>query len=554
MEVRRLGQMLVEQGLITQDQLQTALRVKSQTGDLLGETLAKMGVIDEEELARTLANQLGIAFLATEEVRLQRDAFTLISESQAKHYGAMPIERRGEKLVVAMIDPLNVIAIDEISLLTGYPVETVVVTRETFEEMLSVAHGTADEREFLEDLDEQDLRMGELEDLAADSPVVRIVDRLLERAANQRANDLHIEPLEEVVRVRFRVDGVLRTVDRLPMEMHEALIARVKILASLDISERRAPQEGRIDREISGRPVDLRVTTSPTVMGEKVAIRLLDRAQAITSLTNLGMDEKALERYRNLIRRPHGMILVTGPTGSGKTTTLIATLHALNTPEVNIITVEDPVEYFVEGVNQIQVNPKAGVTFANGLKSVLRQDPDIVMIGEIRDGETANIGVRSALTGHLMLSTIHTNDSAGVLTRLIDLGVKPFLVASAVNGALSQRLGRRLCAACREPYTLAPDAPERLVLPIPRGEQVFLRERGCSKCDGTGYKGRVAFHELLVMTTDLREMILSEASTDQIRLAAVKQGMKTLAQDGVDKAMQGLTSLSEVRRVAYEEE
>jgi len=338
MEVRRLGQMLVEQGLITQDQLQTALRVKSQTGDLLGETLAKMGVIDEEELARTLANQLGIAFLATEEVRLQRDAFTLISESQAKHYGAMPIERRGEKLVVAMIDPLNVIAIDEISLLTGYPVETVVVTRETFEEMLSVAHGTADEREFLEDLDEQDLRLGELEDLAADSPVVRIVDRLLERAANQRANDLHIEPLAEVVRVRFRVDGVLRTVDRLPMEMHEALIARVKILASLDISERRAPQEGRIDREISGRPVDLRVTTSPTVMGEKVAIRLLDRAQAITSLTNLGMDEKALERYRNLIHRPHGMILVTGPTGSGKTTTLIATLHALNTPEVNIIT------------------------------------------------------------------------------------------------------------------------------------------------------------------------------------------------------------------------
>jgi type IV pilus assembly protein PilB len=552
---RPLGALLVAEDLVTQDQLDAGIAEQSTSGKPLGRILVERGQLSEVDLARILAIQAGLEFVDLAEYPVDRLAIGLIPEPVARRYRALPIGWSEGRLVVAMADPTNVFALDDIHALTKAEVQAVVVTRDQLLETLDSFHrleGEAGEvAQIAADKATAADETAQVREAVDEAPIVRFVNLLITQAVADRASDIHVEPAETDLRIRFRVDGVLHEVMRSPRSIQAGVISRLKIMADINISERRLPQDGRMSLTVGGRTVDLRVATHPTVHGEKVVLRILDTSQARLDLVDLGFRPEALRRYEACYRKPYGTILVTGPTGSGKSTTLYATLNVLNVDDRNIITVEDPVEYRLAGVNQIQVNPRAGLTFAAALRSILRADPDIILVGEIRDRETAVIAIEAALTGHLVLSTLHTNDAASTPTRLIEMGVEPFLVTSALDCVVAQRLARRLCDRCKEPYQPSPaELVEADWRAAELGERPQLyRPTGCPACSRTGYRGRLAIQEVMVLSEEIERMVIERYSSNDVKKEAISQGMASLREDGLRKVAQGVTSLEEVFRV-----
>ncbi|PDM41501.1 MULTISPECIES: ATPase, T2SS/T4P/T4SS family [unclassified Geobacillus] len=547
-ERKRLGDLLVEAGLITEEQLEEALKEKA-PGQKLGDALLQRGYITEQQLIEVLEFQLGIPHVSLYRYPIDPKVTNLISKEFAKRHMVMPLKIEGERLFVAMADPMDFFVIDDLRLSTGFHIETAIASKD---DILRAINKYYDMDESVEDFLQMAPATETVEEeriTEEDSPIVRLVNQILQLAVEQRASDIHIDPQETKVLVRYRIDGMLRTDRALPKHMQSMLTARIKILANMDITEHRIPQDGRIKMNIDFHPVDLRVSTLPTVYGEKIVMRVLDLGAALNDIHKLGFNQLNLQRFIELIERPTGIVLITGPTGAGKSSTLYAALNHLNSEEVNIITIEDPVEYEIEGVNQIQVNPNVGLTFAQGLRSILRQDPNIIMVGEIRDRETAEVAIRASLTGHLVLSTLHTNDALSTITRLIDMGIEPFLVAASLAGVVSQRLVRRVCRDCQEEQE---PTKREIEIFASRGMKIdkLVRGRGCPTCNMTGYKGRIAIHELLVMTDEMRRVILNKEPFSKLRELAIKNRMIFLIDDGLLKVKQGLTTLEEVLKVA----
>ena len=552
-KAKQLGQILIEQGLITSAQLEQALEEHRKTPKSLGRVLIDLGLIKEADLVRALAEQVGLEFVDLAEYHIDPSSTTLLPDALARRYRAIPIGERDGKLLVAMSDPANVYALDDIRTITNRDVQPVVATAADVEQAIQKFAGMDGQVEALASQASEQLETDDeqLEAALEEAPIVKLVQAIMTQAVGDRASDVHIEPNERDVRVRFRVDGVLHDVMHSPKNIQGGLISRLKVMADLNIAEKRVPQDGRISMRVGGRQLDLRVATLPTVYGEKIVIRVLDKTQALMKLEDLGFLDDAYKRFAESFRKPYGAILVTGPTGSGKSTTMYATLNILNEEDRNIITVEDPVEYRLNGVNQMQVNPKAGLTFASALRSILRADPDIVLIGEIRDKETATIAIEAALTGHLVLSSLHTNDAASAISRLVEMEVETFLVASAIDCVVAQRLARVLCERCKESYKPEPTEllqagyPEWLV---PEIEELF-RPTGCSACSNTGFRGRAGLYEVMPMTEEIERLTVDRASADVIRSTAIQQGMMTLRDDGLEKARTGMTSIGEIARV-----
>lgn len=546
-----LGALLREEGIVTQEALDRGLEISTDRGLPLARVLLDEHLVDERDLVRVLARSIGLDFVDLREETVDPAAASLIAESLATRYAAIPIGFEDDRLVVAMADPANVLAIDDIRAITGREVVPKVATRgdveEAIQKMASLDTSVSDLADLAADDTVETQDLSALEAVADEAPVVKLVNMLITRASADRASDIHIEPTERDLRVRFRIDGVLHEIMRTPRSITNAVVSRLKIMADIDIAERRRPQDGRISLRVGGRQLDLRVSTLPTIYGEKVVMRLLDNSTAMLELEDLGFSPTTLEGYAASYSKPYGTILVVGPTGSGKSTTLYATLNVLNKPETNIITVEDPVEYRLSGVNQVQVNRKAGLTFASGLRSFLRQDPDVMLVGEIRDGETASIAIESALTGHLVLSTLHTNDAPSSVSRLIEMGVEPFLVGSALDSVLAQRLARRLCEKCKEEYEPSEAVLEQGGFEVAPG--ALYRPVGCKVCANTGYRGRVAIHELMTVTEEIERLAVERVSTDVLKKASIAAGMRTLRQDGMAKVAAGVTSLEEILRV-----
>ncbi|GMA51863.1 type II secretion system protein E [Alicyclobacillus contaminans] len=544
----RLGDLLLSMGMITQEQLDHALEIQRETKGRLGEILIQEGYLSEEQFIEVLEFQLGVPHVNLFRFQIDPTIVALIPESVARRYQVLALKKERNKLTVAMVDPLDYYAIDDIRMSTGFNVEPVIASKHEMQVYIERYYGLPGSLEELSTLVPKEEALGE-HVTDEDSPVVRLVNQIVHQGLQQRASDIHIDPgLEEVI-VRYRVDGLLRTELTLPKSMQNIVITRIKIMANLNIAERRLPQDGRMQVEVDFRQVDIRVSTIPTVHGEKCVMRLLDAKNAVLELDKLGMSPENLRVFQSMIRSAHGMVLITGPTGSGKTTTLYAALGHLSSVERNIITIEDPVEYQLPGINQVQVNPVIGLTFARGLRSILRQDPDIVMVGEIRDSETAEIAVRGSLTGHLVLSTLHTNDAVSSLTRLIDMGIEPFLVASAVTGIVAQRLVRRVCDQCRAVYTPTPSEAAWLEAHgVPMTQMV--KGSGCGHCNNTGYRGRLAIHEVVKLDDELRGMVVEKRTDAEYRSYVQSQGMTSLLEDGMAKIAAGLTTLSEVLRVS----
>ncbi len=552
--VSELGRVLLDREIIAESELHEAEEAHRRTGKSLGRILLERGSVTERDLLRVLSGQIGMEFVDLTEYPIDASAATLVGESVARRYHAIPIAFEDNRLVVAVSDPANVFALDDIRTITGSEVRAVVATRADIETAINRHHRRSEELgEVIEDLDDEDEAedLDNLRSVTEDAPIVKFVNLLISQAVHDRASDIHIEPGEKDVRVRYRIDGVLHEVMRSPRSIQAGVTSRLKIMAEMDIAERRVPQDGRIGLVIGGKPIDLRVSTLPTVHGEKVVMRILDKTSVMLELKDLGFLPENFERYEESYTKPYGMILVTGPTGSGKSTTLYATLNILNAEDVNIVTTEDPVEYRLPGINQVQMNPKAGLTFARSLRSILRQDPDIVLVGETRDAETAKIAVEASLTGHLVLTTLHTNDAAAAITRLTEMGVEPFLVGSAVDCVLAQRLARQLCDKCKEAYT-----PLEATLreagfdeTVVAQEPEIYRAVGCGVCGDTGYRGRLAIHEIMTVTEDIERLTVERASSDEIKRLAVKQGMLTLRQDGLQKVLRGDTTIEEIGRV-----
>ncbi|MGD9957742.1 MAG: GspE/PulE family protein [Candidatus Nanopelagicales bacterium] len=552
--MKQLGDILLEGGLVTHDQLAVAIDEQNRLGRSLGRVLVDQGVLTEAQLVASLAAQIGMRFVDLGDIQIDGSALGRVPGHVARRHTAIPIGYEEGKLVVAMADPANVFAIDDIRSAAGIDVKPVVATRNDVAAAIDRFYRAGDE---LNDLtseldtgeDEEDL--SKVKEITEDAPIVRYVNLLITQAIQDRASDIHLEPTEHDLRVRYRIDGVLHEVMRSPRAIQSGVISRLKIMADINIAERRIPQDGRLSVAAHGKKVDLRVATLPTVWGEKVVMRILDNSTARMDLADLGFSPHNFGIFEKSYVKPYGMILVTGPTGSGKSTTLYATLNVVNKPEVNIITVEDPVEYRLPGVNQVQVNNKAGLNFAAALRSILRSDPDIVLIGEIRDHETAQIAVEASLTGHLVLSTLHTNDAPSAITRLTEMGIEPFLVGSAVDSVLAQRLARRLCSKCKEEYVPEPEQLEAIRFkPYPGDpEPTFFRPVGCASCAKTGYKGRVAIHEVMAITDEIERLTVERASSTRIGAVAIEQGMRTLREDGLLKASQGITTIDEVFRV-----
>ncbi|ELK22625.1 type II secretory pathway, ATPase PulE/Tfp pilus assembly pathway, ATPase PilB [Anoxybacillus flavithermus TNO-09.006] len=546
-ERKRLGDLLIEAGLITKEQLEETLKEKA-PGQKLGDALLQRGYITEQQLIEVLEFQLGIPHVSLYRYPIDPKLMNLVPKEFAKRNMLIPLKQEGDRLFVAMADPMDFFAIDDLRLSTGFHIEVAIASKDDILRAINKYYDIDDTvEEFLNIVPQQEPREQEnvVED---DSPIVKLVNQILQMAVEQRASDIHIDPQETKVVIRYRIDGILRTERALPKHMQGMLTARIKILANMDITEHRVPQDGRIKMNIDFHPVDLRVSTLPTIYGEKIVMRVLDLGAALNDLNKLGFNKVNLQRFIQLIEQPTGIVLITGPTGSGKSSTLYAALNRLNGEHVNIITIEDPVEYQLEGVNQIQVNPNVGMTFAEGLRSILRQDPNIIMVGEIRDRETAEIAIRASLTGHLVLSTLHTNDALSTVARLIDMGVEPFLVATSLSGVVSQRLVRRVCRDCQEehePTKREVDIFARRGLKIEK----VMRGRGCPMCNMTGYKGRIALHELMVMSDEMRKVILNGEPLSKLREIAIKNKMIFLIDDGLLKVKQGLTTTEEVLRV-----
>jgi type IV pilus assembly protein PilB len=552
-----LGEMLLTEGLITQAQLDAALKAQAERGLPIGQLLVEDGAVTEAVLMGALARQLGLEFVDLAEYPIDRGAVALLPEPMARRLLALPVTWAEDRLVVAMADPGNVLAIDDLRAVTGAEITIVVATRTQLSEAIDRFHRLDSEVDEVAQIAAEEL--GDDDDEAVvreaveDAPIVKFVNLLIAQACSDRASDIHVEPTEHDLRIRFRVDGVLHEVMHSPRSIQGGVISRLKVMADINIAERRIPQDGRISLNVAGKAIDLRVATLPTVYGEKVVMRILDKTRAQLSLSDLGFHPAVLPRFEACFRKPYGTILVTGPTGSGKSTTLYATLNVLNSPDKNVITVEDPVEYRLPGVNQMQVNPKAGLTFASALRSILRSDPDIVLVGEIRDRETATIAVEASLTGHLVLSTLHTNDAASTPMRMVEMGVEPFLVVSALDCVVAQRLARKLCDRCREEYEPThaelTEAGWPAALLKAEGPPALYRAIGCAACSRTGYRGRLAVHEVMVMSEEISRMVVERYSSDEIKKTALAQGMLTLREDGLVKVAQGKTTLEEMFRV-----
>jgi type IV pilus assembly protein PilB len=549
--------------MVTREQLDKAIQTQHRSGGHLGRILVEQGALTEQNLAKVLSIQWGLPYVQLSTIEIDPDVVKAIPQHIAHRHKVLAIEKTKRKLKLAIADPLNVVALDDVRLVTGLELEQVVAAEEDIMAAINryytggidldeaMRQAVTADIDIAEDKGE-DLSVQELRTLTEEAPVVRLVNLVISQAIGDGASDIHMEPHRRSVQVRYRVDGLLHDVMTPPKQLQAAIVSRLKIMANLDIAERRIPQDGRIHVVIENKEYDLRVSTLPTVFGEKVVMRILDQSSTRLGLNKLGFNTATLEVWEGMAAKPYGMILVSGPTGSGKTTTLYSTLYKINTTDKNILTVEDPVEYQLPRVNQVQVNPKAGLTFANGLRSFLRQDPDIIMVGEIRDKETAEIAIQASLTGHLVLSTIHTNDAPSATTRLVDMGVEPFLISSSILGVLAQRLARTICTNCREAYAPPVEALHRLGLKPDQGEEIlFYRGKGCDRCKGSGYKGRYGIFELMPMSEAIRELVLKGASADQIRQQAVAEGMKTLADDGILKVLEGATTIDELLRVVY---
>ena len=555
--VKQLGSILLESGTLTEDQLMDAIDEQQLRGQSLGRTLVELGFISETQLVRALASQVGMEFIELGEYPVDRIAVALVPASVCRRHNAIPVGLTDGVLRIAMSNPGNVVAVDDFRTLTRMPVEPVVATFDDVVQAIDRYCRADTELEGLQEEMKQDQSSLDLESIdfgAAvedDAPIVRFVNLLITQAIQDRASDIHIEPGENELRVRYRIDGVLHEMQRAPKAIAAGVTSRLKIMSDIDIAERRKPQDGRLSVNHQGRKIDLRVATLPTVWGEKVVMRILDNSTATLDLKDLGLRPNNLERYAESYTKPYGMILVTGPTGSGKSTTLYATLNQVARPEINVITVEDPVEYRIPGINQVQVNVKAGLTFASALRSILRSDPDVVLVGEIRDHETAQIAIEAALTGHLVLSTLHTNDAPSAMTRLIEMEIEPFLVGSAIDCVVAQRLARRLCTHCAEPHKVeAFQLPDSLEWPVGKPVPELSKPGGCSRCSNTGYRGRVALHEIMLVDETIERLTVARASSAEIQRAAQANGMETLIQDGWAKVVEGITSLEELLRVA----
>ncbi|MCL4512470.1 MAG: type IV-A pilus assembly ATPase PilB [Candidatus Eremiobacteraeota bacterium] len=565
-----MSELLIEEKLITERQLQKAIDQQKKTGDKLEKILVQLNYVTEKDITEVMGKQMGVAFVDLDVQEIDSELIKTIPEHLARRYKVVPVGQVGSKLSVAMADPLNVLAIDDIRLITGFDIQPMIATEASITRIIDRNFGVTELAEVEETVktleasdagsaleavqEEEEISVDKLKELVDEAPIVRVVNLIISQAINDKASDIHVEPEAKQVRVRYRIDGVLHDVMSPPKHIQAPMISRIKIMSSMDIAERRVPQDGKIHLKHNNKEFDLRVSTIPTVHGEKAVLRILDKSSVMLGLDKLGFYPDIKEKLEGMILKPYGMILVTGPTGSGKSTTLYSCLNKINTGVQNIITIEDPVEYQLPGVNQVQVNEKAGLSFANALRSFLRQDPDIIMVGEIRDTETARIAIEAALTGHLVLSTLHTNDAPSAINRLVDMGIEPFLIASALIGVQAQRLARLICPNCKEPYTPPQEAVRKFGLGMYAGEEInFYKGRGCDACKNTGYKGRSGIYELMMMTDRIRGLTLQKASSTEIRKAALEEGMRTLQDDGIRKVLDGITSIEETLRVVYME-
>jgi type IV pilus assembly protein PilB len=557
----KLGELLVRDNLITPAQLQQALEEQKRKGGRLGANLTRLGFLKEEELTDFLSKQYGVPSINLSEFEVEQAVIQLIPEEVARKHTVIPINRVGATLIIAMADPSNIFAQDDIKFLTGYNIEVVVAPENAIKDAVERYYESATDLDDvlgdMEDLDismieeDEDINITDLEKASEDAPVVKLVNLILTDAIKKNASDIHIEPYEKSFRVRYRIDGLLYEIMKPPMKLKNAIVSRVKIMSALDIAERRLPQDGRIKIKLGkDREMDYRVSVLPTLFGEKVVMRLLDKSSLQLDMTKLGFEQDQIDHFKDAIHRPYGMVLVTGPTGSGKTTTLYSALTELNTTETNISTAEDPVEYNLMGINQVQMHEEIGLNFAAALRSFLRQDPDIIMVGEIRDFETAEIAVKAALTGHMVLSTLHTNDAPSTVNRMLNMGVEPFLVASSVNLIQAQRLVRKICQECKEPV----DVPKQALIDMGMSPEEAettqaYKGAGCFTCNNTGYKGRISVFEILVMYEEIKELVLNGASATELKQEAIRLGMKTMRRSGLNKLKEGVTTVDEVVRV-----
>ncbi|TCU72808.1 type IV pilus assembly protein PilB [Tissierella praeacuta] len=551
----KLGELLLYAGKINEEQLKDALNIQKKSGKKLGEVFVSENFVKEEDIIEVLEFQLGIPYVDLDKYEINLNVATIIPESIARRYELIAIDKREKLLLVAMVDPLNIFALDDIKLFVKCEIQPVISVRDKIIRNIDKFYSKETTKKVLEEFEDsflptnnEEMEEDELLEVTT-APVVKLLNSIIEQAVRERASDIHIEPYSEDIRVRFRIDGDLRQIMILSKNTLSPITTRIKIIGKMNIAEKRVPQDGRVEIKVDDKEIDMRISTLPTVYGEKTVIRLLDRSSFIFTKEALGFNKKGLETFDKILSQPYGMLLVTGPTGSGKTTTLYTILQELNQIEKNIITIEDPVEYKLNGINQVQVNTKAGLTFASGLRSVLRQDPDIVMVGEIRDGETAEIAVRAAITGHLVLSTLHTNDSPSTVARLIDMGIEPYLVSSAIIGVVSQRLIKLLCPKCKIKYEAG--YLEKKILGIDEKEKLILyKAGGCSSCNN-GYRGRRAVHELMPINENIRQLIDQGTNIDELRKQAIKDGMTTLLQSAATLAIIGDTSYEEVLRVGF---
>jgi type IV pilus assembly protein PilB len=564
----RLGELLTKASLISQDQLKDALRVQKETGGKLGETLIKLGFVSEEDITECLSQQFGVPSINLQHFEIDASVIKLIPGDVARKYNILPVNKTGATITIAMADPTNVFAMDDIKFMTGYNVEPVVASELGIKAAIDNYYGTTSSLELkkvMEDLqtqesadlevleEEEELDVNALADSAEEAPVVKLCNLILTDAIKRGASDIHIEPYEKEYRVRFRIDGILYEIMNPPLKLRDAITSRMKILAKLDISEKRLPQDGRIKLKVKledkNKELDFRVSVLPTLFGEKIVMRLLDKDNLRLDMTKLGFEQESLTRFEEAIFKPWGMVLVTGPTGSGKTNTLYSALSKVNSPEVNIMTAEDPVEFNLPGINQVQMKEAIGLNFAATLRSFLRQDPNIILVGEIRDFETAEIAIKAALTGHLVLSTLHTNDAPSTINRLMNMGIEPFLVATATQLIAAQRLVRRICSQCKEAVDMTPQAVANLGYKKDEvGTFTIYKGRGCEKCNNTGYKGRVGLIEVMQIDDDIRDLILAGGTAIDIKKKAIENGMITLRRSGLVKIKEGITTVEEVVR------
>ena len=552
---KKLGEILIDIGAINEAQLEEALKASKENENRLGETLLDLGFLDEETLGKGLEYIYHLPYIDLTALEVNKEASGMITEALAKKHSLLPIKKAGKVLSIVMFDPLNFYAIDDVKNTSGMQVRVAgIASQKSIATAIDRYYGGEIAEKAFEDLRREysDLNLADLSDISdsevANAPVVRLINSILQRAIKSNASDIHVEPMEDKLKIRFRIDGQLQEVMTSSMSVHSAIITRIKIMSQLDISEKRIPQDGRVDTTLNDKQIDLRISILPTVYGEKAVIRILGGASGLLTISDLGFSENNLVLFNKITSSSNGIILISGPTGSGKTTTLYSLLKEINKPNVNIITVEDPVEYKLEGINQVQVNTKAGLTFANGLRSILRQDPDIIMVGEIRDTETAEIAIRASITGHLVLSTIHTNDAPSSVTRLIDMGIEPFLVSSSVVGVVAQRLVRKICPRCKTAYR--PTHSEMLMLNMREPEPLYKGE-GCAYCNYSGYKGRQGIHEIMVVTKEIRELISRQASLDQLQQMAIRQGTETLKESCTKLVLAGVTTIEELMHVTY---